>query len=109
HAPDRAATDESIFESDEEFVARCGNRLSRFLLCVCRNYAESDRAGDRDHRDHHGRLLDPLAAHCPFYELVQSRGRAEGKLSAMDMQKRVFIRTEWVPAEPAPQSFESAL
>ena len=55
-ARDPAAAHQPVSQPDQELLAGGGDRLSRPGLGVCGNDAEPDRAGDRDHRHHHGRL-----------------------------------------------------
>ena len=63
--------------------------------------AEPDRAGDRDHRHHHGRLFPDLADHQRDHEFLRLADRPEhGQMS--DIAASAFVRQELVPQRAAP-------
>ena len=70
-AGDPAAADQPVSQPDEKLLAGGRDRLSRPRLGVCRHDAEPDRAGDRDHLDHHGRLFADFAHHKRDHEFVR--------------------------------------
>src|SRR4029077_128722 len=60
-----------------------------------------DRAGDRNHRHHHGRLSPDLARHQRHHELLWMADQPEhGAMS--DTAASNFVRQELVPERPAP-------
>ena len=71
HAGDPAAADQPVPQPDQELLACGRDRLSRPRLGVRRHDAEPDRAGDRDHIDHHGRLSADLAHHQRAHEFLR--------------------------------------
>ena len=78
-----------------------GDRLSRPGLGLRRNDAEPDRAGDRDHRDHHGRLSHYFAGDERDHELLRMASRPEPRRMS-DIAASSFVREALVPERPAP-------
>ena len=80
-----------------------GDRLSRSRLGVRRHDAQPDRAGDRDHRHHHGRLSVDLAGDERDHEFLQLAASAGASADDMsDADRTVFVRQDLVPERPAP-------
>src|SRR4029077_1324555 len=71
-----------------------------FGLGICRNDAQPDRAGDRDHRHHHGRLSPDFAHHQRDHELLRMADRPKHRMS--DITTSAFVRRDLVPERPAP-------
>src|SRR5262249_21460311 len=103
-ARDRAAAHQPVPQPHEKFLARRGDRLSRPGRRVRRHNPEPDRAGDRDHRHHHGGLSRDLADHEPFDEHLQRARPAGGKMTD-ETANLTLARTQLLaeakpPAEP---------
>src|SRR4029079_15348126 len=100
-ARDPAAAHPPVSQPDQELLARGRHRLSRPGLGVRRDHAESDRAGDRNHRHHHGRLSPDLVGHERSDELLWMADQPEhGRMS--DTTSSIFVRQNLVRERPAP-------
>ena len=86
-ARDPAAADQPVSQPHQELVAGGRDRLSRPGLGVRRHDAEPDRAGDRDHRDHHGRLSPDFAGHQRDHELLRMAARTGASAHERDGER----------------------
>ena len=77
----RAAADQPVSQLDEELVAGDRRRLSGSRRGVRQYIAQSDRAGDRNHRHYDGRVPVPEPGHFGLHELVQQTHCPGGALS----------------------------
>jgi ABC-type amino acid transport system permease subunit len=98
-----AAAHQPVSQSHQELVAGGGDRISRPVLGICGNDAEPDRAGNRDHRHHHGRLSADFAGDQRDHELLRMAAWPEhGLMSDIAASSSSFVRRELVLERAAP-------
>src|SRR5439155_25308015 len=100
-ARDPAAADQPVSQFDQKLFAGGWNRLSRSGVGVCRHDAEPDRAGDRDHRHHHGRLSADFAGDERDHEFLQLAYQPEDGVMS-DTAPSGFVRQDLVAERRAP-------